>query len=165
MNVWSPTQNKHEMLPGRKKIEKRFLKNWQNVYFTNVKSIRKKKKKKTDSGFHFLFFLFRAFHSPSWVAKLPRSSFTFLFLSASLKHTALNMLRALQCFWFTSTHTNKRFLHTCSWPRWAFLWPGSESPSWSPSALPWTPFCTCASVAPSLSPLWCCHASFRSPSC
>lgn len=35
--------------------------------------------------FHFLFLFFRAFHSPSWEAKLPISSFTFLFLSASLR--------------------------------------------------------------------------------
>lgn len=35
---------------------------------------------------YFLFFLFRAFHSPSWEAKLPKSSFTFLFLSVSLQH-------------------------------------------------------------------------------
>lgn len=39
-----------------------------------------------DCASHFLFLLFRAFHSPSWVAKLPKSSLTFLFLSASLKH-------------------------------------------------------------------------------
>lgn len=35
---------------------------------------------------HFLFILLRAFHSPSWLARLPYSAFTFLFLSASLKH-------------------------------------------------------------------------------
>lgn len=46
-------------------------------------------------GFHFFFFLFRAFHSPSWVAKLPKSSFTFLFLSASLKHTMCKRLDSL----------------------------------------------------------------------
>lgn len=57
----------------------------------------------------------------------------------------------------------RNVIPTCSWPRWASLWPGSASPSWSPSERPWTPSCTCAAVAPSLSPLWCCHASFHSP--
>jgi len=59
----------------------------------------------------------------------------------------------------------RRVIRTCPWPRWASLWPGSESPSWSPSERPWTPSCTCASGAPSPSPLWCCHVSSRSPTC
>ncbi len=63
---------------------------------------------------------------------------------------------------FASTRT-LRVIRTCSWPPRASLWPGSASPSWSPSERPWTPSCTCASIAPSLAPLWCCHASFRSP--
>lgn len=115
---------------------------------------------------HFLFLFFRAFHSPSWVAKLPKSSRTFLFLSASLKHTTSTTLEAfprnlsslLVLVWYCMLSSP-----TCSWPRWASLWPGSVSPSWSPSERPWTPSCTCAAVAPSLSPLWCCHASFHSP--
>lgn len=58
------------------------------------------------SVFHFPFLLFRAFHSPSWVAKLPKSSFTFLFLSASLKRRTCQMLEAVtkhKTLWLTST--------------------------------------------------------------
>lgn len=55
---------------------------------------------KRDFVFHFLFLLFRAFHSPSWVAKLPKSSFTFLFLSESLKHGARKK-KKLEAFFLT----------------------------------------------------------------
>lgn len=115
--------------------------------------------------FHFLFLLFRAFHSPSWVPKLPKSSFTFLFLSASLKHKAGIGLEASSNRNTSQEHfgSKLRLIPTCSWLRWASLGPRSASPSWFPSERPWTPSCTCASFAPSLSPLWCCHASFRSP--
>lgn len=54
----------------------------------NREQMMEKSDEDWDFKFHFLFLLFRAFHSPSWVAKLPKSSFTFLFLSESLKHGA-----------------------------------------------------------------------------
>lgn len=66
-----------------------------------------------DSVLHFLFLLFRAFHSPSWVAKLPKSSFTFLFLSASLKHGARNKLEAFTNRSVSQTHAG---LEAVSYP-------------------------------------------------
>lgn len=107
---------------------------------------------------YFLFFLFRAFHSPSWEAKLPKSSFTFLFLSVSLQHKDKTTLSRFH--WRRHSRFSSR---TSGWPRWASLWPGSASPSWAPSERPWTPSYTCAAVAPSPSPLWCSRASSRNP--
>lgn len=72
-----------------------------------------------DFVLHFLFFLFRAFHSPSWVAKLPKSSLTFLFLSASLKHQTYKVRAAqkwqqssgtLFSLWSSPAHDFAEFL-------------------------------------------------------
>lgn len=49
---------------------------------------------RSDEDFYLFFLLFRAFHSPSWVAKLPKSSLTFFFLSESLKGRTSRQLEA-----------------------------------------------------------------------
>lgn len=128
-----------------------------------------------DGEFHFLFLFFKAFHSPSCEAKLPISSFTFLFLSASLRkrktttrdlqfrilsQSKISRLRKKQCLLASSRH-----ILTCPWPPSASRWPGSASPSWSPSGRPCAPAWTCAWDAPSPSPALCCRASSHSPTC